>query len=89
MTYLSMIKALYPDGIYRKPVTPTPPTVVENPLFARIRLADKIRWKDGVKIVSEQWSGQLYKVAGTQGNFTLLEYGGGVIGRLSQNIKVA
>lgn len=64
-------------------------TVVEKPSLARIRLADKICYKDGKRIVTPQWSEQAYKITGTQGDYTLLEYGGGVIGRLSQNIKIA
>lgn len=81
---------------YRKPapavtVADAPPlAVVAKPtLLASVRLADKIRYVDGKRVVSEQWSGTAYKVTGTQGDYTLLEYGNGVIGRKTSDLKIA
>lgn len=63
-------------------VPPSPFAVLpDTPVFARIRLADKVRYKDGKRVVSEQWSGKAYPVIGHRNGFELLDTGYGVIGR--------
>lgn len=68
-----------------------PPLAVESkPTLASIRLADKIRYRDGQKIITAQWSQPVYKVTGEAHGCILLEdYRGGVIGRKPENVKVA
>lgn len=78
MTYLQMIKALYPDGIYRKPIR-----------AAHIRLADKVRYHDGKRVSRPQWSGKAYTVTGQQGAYLKLQYGNGVIYRKRDTVRAA
>lgn len=76
---------------YQSPVvtvTDAPPlAVVEKPLLARVRLPDKIRYKDGKRIVTEQWSGRAYPVTGVQQGFVLMDTGHGIIGRRPENVR--
>jgi hypothetical protein len=79
---------------FRKPglpqaVAPTP-LAVDKPQLASIRLADKIRYVDGMKVVSSQWSQVVYKVTGEAHGFVLLQDSRGVIiGRKPENVKAA
>jgi hypothetical protein len=78
MTYLQQIRALSPDGVYRKPIR-----------AAHIRLADKVRYHDGKRTVRPQWSGQAYPVTGAQGEYLALRYGTGTIYRKREELKAA
>jgi hypothetical protein len=64
--------------VYRKPIR-----------AAYIRLADKIRYRDGIKVVRPQYSGQAYKVIGTQGEYLALRYGAGTIYRKREELRAA
>lgn len=64
-------------------------TFAPAPKFARLRLADKVRYKDGKRIVTQQWSNKAYPVIGHRNGFELLDTGYGVIGRKPENIKAA
>lgn len=77
----------YTEYRYEAPVV-TVADVEAQPTLAYIRLADRVRYKDGQRIITPQWSGQAYKITGTHGEFTLLEYGNGVIGRKANEIQV-
>lgn len=78
--------------LLRKPVVTAadapPLAVVEKPLLARVRLADKIRYHDGKRIVSEQWSGTAYPVTGVQHGFVILDTDYGAIGRKPENVLI-
>jgi hypothetical protein len=64
-------------------------TVAPAPKFARVRLADKIRWEDGTRIVTAQWSNKAYPIVGYQHDCLLLDTGYGIIGRRAENVKAA
>lgn len=75
----------YREYSYEPPVA----TVQETLTVARIRLADKVRYKDGKRLITPQWTGQAYPVIGSKHGFLLLDTGHGVVGRKAENVKVA
>ena len=56
-------------------------------LLCAIRLADKVRYVDGVKIVREQWSHAVYP-AFVWGDWIRVRYGNGVIYRKREDIRL-